>query len=158
MQNQTDIKKEVAYFYWKEDINCATTMLRVLSKHFSINLQPHVMDAAVGLHGAGGFGAQCGLVEGGLIFIGIYGKDSCLSNSQIVKHCYAYAKAFEAHFKSLSCKTLRPQGFHPTNPPHLCESLTINAIEFTIDFLHTHIFKNNTRYKEKILTPTGQSK
>ena len=158
MQNLTDIKKEVAYFYWEEDINCATTMLRVLSKHFSINLQPHVIDAALGLHGAGGFGAQCGLVEGGLIFIGIYGKHVCLSDNSIVKYCYEYAKAFEAHFKSLSCKTLRPQGFHPTNPPHLCESLTIEAIKFTIDFLQMYIFKNSVIHTEKKLTSTGQSK
>lgn len=32
--------------------------------HFGIEYGPHVLDAAIGLHGAGGFGAQCGLVEG----------------------------------------------------------------------------------------------
>lgn len=141
MQKIINIKKEVAHYYWKEDINCATTMLRTLAKHFTIDLHPQIINAALGLHGAGGFGAQCGLVEGGLIFIGIYGKKFQRSNDEIVRHCYMYAKAFEEHFKSLSCKILRPQGFHPTNPLHLCESLTVNAIEFTIKFIDVHICK-----------------
>lgn len=143
MQNRIDVKKEVAYFYWQEDINCATTMLRTLAKHFTLELYPQLIDAGLGLHGAGGFGAQCGLVEGGLIFIGIYGKKLQRSNDEIVHHCYMYAKAFEAHFRSLSCKILRPQGFHPTNPPHLCEALTVEAIEFTIAFFNAHMCKKD---------------
>jgi len=32
---------------------------------------PQLLDAAVGMHGAGKYGAQCGLVEGSLMFIGL---------------------------------------------------------------------------------------
>lgn len=33
------------------------------------------------------------------------------------------------------CKVLRPQGFKPDNPPHLCEGITREAVVFSIDFV-----------------------
>jgi len=141
MQNKEFIQKNVKNFYWKEEINCATTMMKILSKLYHIRLDKQIIDGALGLHGAGGFGAQCGLVEGGLIFLGILGKQHSLSNEEIVKLCYAYAQNFEKTFGSLSCTILRPQGFHPNNPPHLCESLTNKAVQFAIAYCEEKGFK-----------------
>jgi len=141
MQNEVFIQKNVKKYYWKEDINCATTMMKILSKVYGIRLQKQVINGALGLHGAGGFGAQCGLVEGGLIFIGILGKKQNLSNEEIVKFCYEYADNFEKKFGSLSCKVLRPQGFYPDNPPHLCEPLTNKAAKFAIHYCEEKGFK-----------------
>lgn len=43
------------------------------------------MDAALGMHGAGGYRAQCGLVEGALMFIGIWGKMHGKEEAEIVR-------------------------------------------------------------------------
>ncbi len=93
------------------------------------------MDAALGMYGAGGYRAQCGLVEGPLMFIGIHGKKLGLSDGAIGRICKQFAAEFEGNFSSLVCRELRPEGFHPDNPPHLCEPLTVEAIEFQYRFI-----------------------
>lgn len=133
------IKKNVANYYWGKDVNCATTMLNVLSKIYQVNLENQVINAAIGMHGAGSFGAQCGLVEGALMFIGILGEEKGLSNEAIIDLCYCYAKEFEEKFSSLVCKQLRPQGFKLDNPPHLCEDLTNQAVQFAIKYLEKNV-------------------
>ncbi len=55
------IREMVHELYWKEDINCARTMLTCLGNLFQITYDPQVLPSAIGLHGAGGFRAQCGL-------------------------------------------------------------------------------------------------
>lgn len=129
------IKQRVSDSYWREDINCATTMLNILSELHEINLDRQVLNAAIGMHGAGGFGAQCGLVEGSLLLIGIWGKEKDLTTKAIINLCYCFAQEFEEEFGSLLCKQLRPQGFKPDNPPHLCEGLTNQAVKFTAEYL-----------------------
>ncbi|RAZ93244.1 redox-active protein, partial [Klebsiella oxytoca] len=55
------ITNRVHDLYWKEDINCARTALVCLSELFEITIEPQTIRSAVGLHGAGGYRAQCGL-------------------------------------------------------------------------------------------------
>lgn len=105
-------------------------MLICLSELFEIDLEKQTLCSAVGLHGAGGFRAQCGLVEGGLMFLGVYGNSIGWTEERIIAACYEYADAFQQHFGSLRCYDLRPTGFRPDNPPHLCEKLTCKAITF----------------------------
>ncbi|RAZ94424.1 redox-active protein, partial [Klebsiella oxytoca] len=66
------ITNRVHELYWEKDMNCARTTLLCLSELFEVAIEPQIMWSAVGLHGAGGYRAQCGLVEGTLMFIGIY--------------------------------------------------------------------------------------
>jgi hypothetical protein len=134
-QIQKLIDERVHEYYWKYDYNCAETMLRILSEVCGIKLHPQTLDAAVGMHGAGEYGAQCGLVEGSLMFIGIYGKHIRKDDGAIIRECYAFADKFESRFGSLICKELRPEGFKPENPPHICEGLTKRAVRFTLDFV-----------------------
>lgn len=129
------ILQQVHEHYWKEDINCARTMLRCLASCFSTKLQPQTLTAAIGLHGAGGYRAQCGLVEGGLMFIGIYFHMKGKSDDEIASICYDYAKEFTKSFGSLKCYDLRPNGFTENDPPHACENLTSKAIYFTYEFM-----------------------
>ena len=63
------IKKRVHELYWNDDINCARTTIICLRELFKVSIEPQTLWSAVGLHGAGGYRAQCGLVEGALIFI-----------------------------------------------------------------------------------------
>ncbi len=133
------IEEQVNQCYKNEHINCATTILKILENHFHTQLQDQISKAATGMHGAGRYGAQCGLVEGALMFIGIYGSNTGLEKDKIISLCHNYAGAFEKRFESLSCSVLRPEGFHDDQPPHLCMSLTIEAAEFIICFLKQEI-------------------
>ena len=135
LDNTELIKKRVAEYYWKKDINCAVTTLKVLSEKFDIILNNQVLNAAIGMHGAGGHGAQCGLVEGALMFIGIVEKANNTIDKEIIENCKKFADQFEKKFNSLECKILRPQGFKKENTPHICEHFTCEAIEFAMDFI-----------------------
>ena len=130
VQMKDYITNRVHELYWEEDINCAKTTLICLSELFEIAIEPQVICSAVGLHGAGGYRAQCGLVEGTLMFVGIYFHILGKTESEIVSACYDFASAFDKAFGSLRCLELRPAGFSENNPPHMCENLTCRAIEF----------------------------
>lgn len=144
------VKHRVHHAYWVHDWNCAVTTLRILSEVLRVPLERQTLNAALGMHGAGGYRAQCGLVEGALMLIGILGKARHWSDDEVVEACYAYAEAFEDRFGSLVCRALRPEGFSPDNPPHLCEDLTRRAILFDIEFL--------TERLEDVTLDTGKEK
>ena len=135
MKTEEFVKTRVSKYYWQDDVNCATTILKILSEVFDVKLNKQVIDAAIGMHGAGKYGAQCGLVEGTLMFLGIFGRENNIPDNIIVDSCREFANQFENKFKSLQCSILRPEGFHPDNPPHLCEPLTCKAVEFSINFI-----------------------
>jgi C_GCAxxG_C_C family probable redox protein len=129
------IAARVHEYYWFNDYNCAITMLKILSEKFVVNLNRQVINAAIGMHGAGKYRAQCGLVEGALMFIGIYGKEKSYSDDEIADKCYSFALAFENQFGSLLCRNLRPGGFTPEDQPHMCEELTIRAVIFSAGYI-----------------------
>lgn len=129
------IENRVQHYYWDEDINCATTIIKTLAELFEIKLNNQLIDASVGMHGAGGYRAQCGLVEGTLMFLGILGREKGLDDEKIISVCYQFAEVFEKEFKSLNCSILRPEGFKPDNPPHLCEKLTVKAVHFAFKYI-----------------------
>ena len=136
MEMEELIQSRIHSYYWNDDLNCAETTLKILAEIFSMEIQPQILAAAVGMHGAGKFGAQCGLVEGALMFIGILGKEKGIDKERTIALCYAFADGFEQRFKSLRCKDLRPMGFRPNDPPHLCEGKTRIAIKFSADFIN----------------------
>lgn len=129
------IINRVHELYWDEDINCARTTIICLSELFEISLEPQTIWSAVGLHGAGGYRAQCGLVEGALMFIGIYLHMLGKTEDEIVSDCYNFASSFDNTFGSLRCLGLRPTGFSESDPPHMCEKLTCNGIEFAYQYI-----------------------
>jgi len=128
------INTRVHDYYWKQDLNCAVTTLKILSELFYIDIHPQVMEAAFGLN-AGRSATQCGLIEGSLMFIGVYGSQERIESLKIQELCQNFSEAFQQKFNSLLCKELRPQGFCPENPPHLCENLTNLAILFSAEFI-----------------------
>ncbi len=130
------IAKEVKELYWKHDINCARTMMMTLSKCMNFRLEEQLLAAGIGMHGAGGYRAQCGLVEGSLMFIAVYLNAAGKTDSEISDICYDFADKYKAEFSSLSCYDLRPGGFNEDDPPHLCEKLTGDSIMFTYNFIN----------------------
>lgn len=129
------IEQRVHELYWNEDVNCASTMLICLGELFDIKIEPQTLRAAAGMHGAGGFRAQCGLVEGALMFLGIYSAEMVSREESTASLCYQYAEAFENKFGSLKCFDLRPGGFLPNDPPHRCETITCEAVNFAYTFI-----------------------
>lgn len=129
------IENRVHELYWRDNRNSAHTMLICLSKLFNIRLEQQTLNAAIGLHCAGGLRAQCGLVEGGLMFVGIYCQELGKLKEEIVSACYIYANAFNQKFGSLRCYDLRQIGFTPTAPLHLCEAFTCNAVKFAYQYI-----------------------
>lgn len=133
-----DIARRVHDLYWNRDLNCARSMLYCLAEAFDLSLHPQLWRAAVGMHGAGGFQAQCGLVEGALLFMGVYYAEQGVSDKDIARVCRSFAAAFTGRFASLTCRDLRPGGFQKSDPPHRCEALTVDAIDFTAGFIRNH--------------------
>lgn len=125
----------VRHYYWDRDLNCARTTLRCLENMLQEPLHPQIYTAVAGCHGAGATGGQCGLVEGGLLLIALRGAELGKEESEIVDLCARYSIQFIERYGSLSCKDLRPGGIHPNDPPHLCESVSVDAICFLHDFL-----------------------
>lgn len=110
-------------------------MLTCLGTLFSTPIEEQTMHAAIGMHGAGGFGAQCGLVEGSLMFIGIYLSKQGATDAEIAKACHRFAQAFTTRFGILTCAGLRPGGFTDHDPSHACERLTNEAVGFACGFI-----------------------
>ena len=130
------ITNRVHDYYWNQDLNCANTSLKILSELFQTPLDPQIDIATFGLN-AGRLRSQCGLVEGSLLFMGIYGIKKGLEPVTIKELCEKFSSAFQEEFGSLLCSTLRPEGFSKNNPPHLCENRTKMAINFSAKFI-TH--------------------
>ena len=135
MDTLTLVQQRVHEYYWRDDANCATTTLKILSETLAVEVCDQVIDAALGMHGAGGYRAQCGLVEGALMFLGIAGRARGFPDEDVVDACQDFARQFERRFGSLSCAVLRPEGFRPDLPPHICEGLTCEAISMSVAFV-----------------------
>lgn len=129
------VSKRVENYYRKQHLNCAQTSLLILAEKFEIKLNPQILDGATGLNGAGQYRAQCGLVEGVLMFLGIYLHTLKVDEKEIQHNCNSFAAQFENKFGSLSCRDLRPNGFRLSDPPHLCENLSKESIKFAIGFV-----------------------
>ena len=125
--------------YYGLDTNCAGVTLKCLSHLFDHAIESQAFAASLGMHGAGGYRAQCGLVEGGLMFLGMYLSSLGWSRAEIIKACYRYGEAFEKEFDALTCRELRPQGFAEGQPPHMCEGLTNRAICFAYAFVQNQL-------------------
>lgn len=126
------VKTRVRTYFGEQDLNCATTALLIIAEYFDISIEKQVVDAALGMHGAGGYRAQCGIVEGTLMSIGVLGRVRNIPEDNIIEFCKEFAGSFELEFSSLGCRDLRPGGFNADDPPHLCEDLTVRGISHNI--------------------------
>ena len=126
--------------FWDDEVNCAVTSISVLSTLFEVPIDDQVFDAAYGMDGAGRYRAQCGLVEGPIMFIGVVGRRRGLPKDEIEGLCYRFAEEFERNFDSLLCRDLRPDGFREDDPPHKCEDLAVRTNTFSYTFMKDNLF------------------
>ena len=141
----TPTEQRIHDLYWNKNLNCARAVLACLGERFGVSIAPQNFHAAIGMHGAGRFRAQCGLVEGALMFIGILGTERGLSEKEIETLCRRFAETFTEEFGSLLCRDLRPGGFRPSDPPHACEAITAKAAGFAEQFMEKYVCKNAER-------------
>jgi len=126
------VEKRVSLYYDKENLNCAITTLKILSEYFHIDVNDQVIKAATGMSGAGNYIAQCGLVDGTIMFLGIWGKECDLPELTIKRLCRKYVKQFDLEYGSVVCKDLRPK----VKGSHICGGLTSQSVEFSINFIN----------------------
>lgn len=123
--------------YRGEDIPCVPASLRILGQLYGIEITGEVYAACWGLNGAGMYGAQCGLVEGPLMFLSLVcDRSHPMDTLEISRVCSNFAFDFEQKFGSLLCRELRPEGFSEDQPPHLCEKLSVDTITFAAEFVY----------------------
>lgn len=135
MGTQERILEMVHHCYWDKNANCAQTTLYCLEQLTEQPVHPLLFQATVGCHGAGDKGGQCGLMEGAMLFLGLYGATLGKTDAEIVDICSRYASLFKRNFSSLACRDLRPGGFRDDDPPHLCERFTVRAVTCLHDFV-----------------------
>jgi hypothetical protein len=137
------VKTRVRTYFGEQDLNCALSALLIISEYFDVALDNQVMDATTGMHGAGGYRAQCGIVEGTLMSIGVVGRARQIPKATIVEMCKDFAHSFELTFSSLSCRELRPGGFNDDDPPHLCEDLTVRGVSHGVKMIAEWLEKSS---------------
>jgi hypothetical protein len=134
------VAEKVHYFYHEAGINCAVGTLILLSDLFGVELQEQVYDSAIAMHGAGKYGAQCGILEGGIMFASIYAKQNGLEKKEIVPIIYKWSSLFEKEMGSLVCRELRPYPFTPEDAPkHLCEPITVKGVKLAVKFIQEEL-------------------
>ena len=141
MKTDDFVRERITRYYRVDEVNCAVATLKILGERFDVDISPQVLDSAVGLNGAGQYRAQCGLVEGTVMFLGILGREKGMGKEDLEELCRTYAGEFEKRFGSLSCRVLRPEGFDPDNPPNICEPISIEAVCFDIEFVERNLTK-----------------
>lgn len=134
------VAEKVHYFYHEAGINCAVGTLMLLSDIFSIELQEQVYDSAIAMVGAGKYGAQCGILEGCMMFASIYAIKFGLGKKEIVPLIYKWSSMFEKEMGSIVCKGLRPYPFTPEDAPkHLCEPITVKGVSLAVKFIKEEV-------------------
>jgi hypothetical protein len=130
------VAARVENMYHDLDLSCVHTTLRILEEVFDTPIAPETYDASAGMLGGGGcFGGQCGLIQGGIIFISLLCARGGLDEDTLKQHCYDYSALTVKELGSLLCREIRPEGFSDDNPPNLCEPRTVQNITATVRFV-----------------------
>lgn len=132
---QNEIAEIVRHSYHKLNLNCAKVTLIALGGIFDCRIEPPLLLAATAMNGAGRTRGQCGLLEGSLMFMGLYFGGHGLNDRDVVNIAGRFVEGFKKSFGSTGCHELRPGGFKKSDPLHLCEGLTVRTIAFSRDFI-----------------------
>ncbi len=138
VEREAFVNDRVGRYFKVNDYNCVRTNLLTPGEHFGIEIGTQIMAAAAGMHGAGKYRVQCGLVEGTLMFPGLLGTEKGVGEEDIIAACYDFGEPYEEMFSSLQCRDLRPGGFND-DPPQLCPDLACNSTIFSLGFVEERL-------------------
>lgn len=126
--------------YFNRSIPCSIASLMLLSEFYNLPLDQQVLDSAIGMVGAGKTGKQCGLLEAGLMFIGIMAKKNGIPRVDIVKICGKWTEELEELLGNTECRNLRPFPFKPEDAPkHLCLPISVKAVKKAVQFIDDNL-------------------
>ncbi|HBB02638.1 MAG: hypothetical protein US89_C0005G0051 [Candidatus Peregrinibacteria bacterium GW2011_GWF2_38_29] len=119
-----------------QDYNCGETVFRVLLKELGIKESKELLKASSFMNGGGRAGAQCGILDAGLMVLSLmYGRDTYKKSREPLQGlAYKLTKEFEKKYKSFLCRDIRPEGFSHIQPEDICNKRIIEGIEFLLDF------------------------
>jgi len=132
MNRNYDILEKMHYYYVEQGLNCAEATIIVLSEKFDLLINQQVMAAAIGMNGAGGSGAQCGLIEGSLMFLGILGVVKNATKDEIKAVIQNYTKLFNDKFHSLNCNFIKPENEYESKK---CRDLAKESVQFCFEYI-----------------------
>ena len=120
-----------------KDYNCGEVVVRVLIKELGLKVPKEILRSSSVMNGGGRAGAQCGILEAGLLILALcYGRDTYKkSRDPLQKYAYQLTKEFEIYYKGTLCRKIRPEGFSPHQPLNLCNQRILHGIQFLLDFL-----------------------
>ncbi|MCK5126643.1 MAG: C_GCAxxG_C_C family protein [candidate division Zixibacteria bacterium] len=139
MNERQFIEDKIKIYFEIEEHNCAVCVIKVLSERFDFPIEQQTLDACLAQNGLGQYGAQCGLITGATMFLGIVAAQNNWEKEKLYLHTRELTALFEKKFKSLLCSAIRPEGFHEDNPPYICQPRTVDALEIFIDYLKIHL-------------------
>lgn len=129
------VAARIETMYHDQSLGCAHATLKILAEALDTELSRQVYDSSVGMLGGGGhYGAQCGLVQGALMFAGVLGARQGLDEETLDKHCFDLLAGAERELGSLVCREIRPEGFAEDNPPNICEPRSVTSIVWVARF------------------------
>ncbi len=130
------VAARVENMYHDLDDSCVHTTLKILAEVFDTEVAQQTYDSSAGMLGGGGlYGGQCGLIQGGVLFIGILSANHGLDKDTLKQHCFDYSEQSAKELGSLLCREIRPEGFADDNPDNLCEPRTVESIVSTARFI-----------------------
>ena len=129
------IADKIKIYYEIEEHNCAVSVLKVLAERYDFPIHQQVMDSALAQNGLGQSGAQCGLITGAAMFLGVVAVEQGWTKDTLHEHTQRLTTEFKNAFHALDCRSIRPEGFVADNPPHLCEPRTVEALEIMINYI-----------------------
>lgn len=126
MVDQAAIHTYVEDHFVSGELNCAMTVLGVLSQHFEVPTDTQVFHAAQAVPGAGGVGDLCGLVTGVLMFLGVWAGQYGIPRAALRPVSSRFVTAVHERWGSIQCHDLKERG---------CPALAEDLLAFAVSHL-----------------------
>ncbi len=123
--------------YWQEGYHCSEATFRAVSEILAIPVTEELRRvSSVFQGGGGGFGGRCGVVEAGLMLIGLlYGRDNSEDDCGALRYlAQEWQRRFMLQFVSLNCSSIKPYA-QAHSEDHSCRRTYVVGAERMAEFL-----------------------
>ena len=110
MDKDRFIRDRVQTYFVDGNDNCTMTSLRIQGEHFETPLDSQVLDAAQCVPGTIGTRETCGLITGGLMFIGVWGAQHHHPRETLNLLAQRMTSQVRHQFGSVCCRDLKVEG------------------------------------------------
>lgn len=114
--------------------NCAETMLNAANEVYGIGLNRTATSVAAGFGGGLGKERACGALTGGMMALGcLFARDRSHLDPRMTEIRDAYVSAFESHFGSTECSSIKQSHRDPSTGCHPVVSAAAVILEEIVD-------------------------